>query len=1036
MRRISFRTLAVALVICILATGVLMISGAASSGKSVRRYSLLHIEQQNMREAYKIDDWLVNQSHYISSLAESMRHLTGLPEDELSGILRDYVSDNEHYQRIYIGYTDGTLCSSDSMPPGYLTSWFAYERPWYVSAEENAGSAVVTEPYVDSNTGNICVSFSKAIGDDDGIIGVIAVDIYLDTFMNAMEIGKTYSSDFDMSKFKFVLTDAAGDVILCQRGISTSYTYPTNAELYYYRDIFASFDFFFFKQKTAYEIDKTPLYAVGSALPLKDWTLYTLIPKSVVEDPVIRHLVLVTASSVVLLLITALLVYAMQKLLRRSISDAENESKAKSLFLANMSHEIRTPMNAVIGLSELAMREYLSPTAYSYVAGIHQSGANLLAIINDILDLSKIEAGRLEITDTEYYFASVVNDVVNMTQTRIVEKSLTFLAYIDPNLPGKMTGDPVRIRQIIINLLSNAAKYTEKGTVSFSVTGDYSEKKDTVTLRIVIADSGMGIREEDKPKIFGDFARVNSDAISKIEGTGLGLSITKQLCEAMGGEIWFDSVYGEGTTFTALIPQKFDDATKIAEIKNAKNSVLFFEGGEALADSAMRSFEALGVPCVLVKDAEDLFGKLYSEVKYTHIFIPNDVIDGVPEEIEKLHFRITPVAMINYTKEMIKHGIESVSLPIHALSIANVLNGETSIELTGPKKTIKFIAPEARILIVDDIVTNLTVCTGLLRPFHMQIDCCVSGIEAVSLVQKNKYDLVLMDHMMPVMDGIEATKQIRAIGTADAKALTIIALTANAVSGMREMFIQNGMNDYIPKPIDSAKLYSLMDKWIPKSKQQKNAVAVSENKATDTENDAFREELDEILDVSEALAIVGNMESLRDVLRQFHKDLGGYIALISEYFETGNWADYSIKVHAVKSVFSTIGEKELSLSAYRLEKASKDGDYEFCAKEHPLFLWWMHEFYDKLSGTSVVSKEETPNQAPIGNSDAAKDILERLLAPCGEGRSEDAENILKEFSKYTFEDALQARIQKVIALVNDYEFEDATSECQSILETI
>ncbi|GHS92648.1 hypothetical protein FACS1894139_11940 [Planctomycetales bacterium] len=388
---------------------------------------------------------------------------------------------------------------------------------------------------------------------------------------------------------------------------------------------------------------------------------------------------------------------------------AQAASAAKSSFLAQMSHEIRTPMNAIIGMSELARRDYGTPSGLEHIGDIQQAGANLLAIINDILDFSKIEAGGLAVNCAPYEIASVFNDARHIIASRIGEKNLEFTCSIAPEIPARLLGDAVRVRQILLNLLSNAVKYTPQGFVKFFADCEFIDAA-SVRLTFIVDDSGIGIKPEDLPALFGEFKRLDGSRNANIEGTGLGLSIARNLCRAMGGEITVTSEYRSGSTFTATIMQKYEDRRPLGDIANA---------GVAPANSA---------------DA------------------------------------------------------------------------------------VRFLAPTARVLVVDDIATNLKVANGLLADYQMQIDTCLSGEDAVALARKNEYDVIFMDHMMPEMDGIEATKLIRELGERW-RNLPIIALTANAVGGMREMFLASGFNDFLSKPIDTEKLNALLEQWLPPTKR-------------------------------------------------------------------------------------------------------------------------------------------------------------------------------------------------------------------------
>jgi signal transduction histidine kinase/ActR/RegA family two-component response regulator len=402
----------------------------------------------------------------------------------------------------------------------------------------------------------------------------------------------------------------------------------------------------------------------------------------------------------------------LQEMVRQRTEELENQtrlaveaSRAKSTFLARTSHEIRTPMNAIIGLSEVLLQRDLSANALEDAQNIKEAGVSLLSIINDILDFSKIEAGKMDIVNTEYMFSSLIHDVENIIKFRIAKKLLKFNVNIAPSLPNKLRGDMIRIRQVLLNLLSNAVKYTHEGSVTFTVSG-IKREDGTILLSFEVADTGIGIRQEDIGKLFDSFSQVDFRKNQGIEGTGLGLAISRNLCQLMGGEITVRSVYGEGSVFTALIPQ--------------------------------------------------------------------EIVDGRP-------FR-------------------------------QRMEGTEAAPRGGRNRNLEFTAPEARVLAVDDSKVNLTVLKNLLQPYKMQIDFCLSGEKALALVKQHPYDLIFMDHMMPGMDGIETAAEIRK--WEDEAAVPIIALTANAISGMREMFLENGFSDYLSKPIDMAKLDKLVAAWI------------------------------------------------------------------------------------------------------------------------------------------------------------------------------------------------------------------------------
>ncbi|MDR1618576.1 MAG: transporter substrate-binding domain-containing protein [Treponema sp.] len=401
----------------------------------------------------------------------------------------------------------------------------------------------------------------------------------------------------------------------------------------------------------------------------------------------------------------------LREMVRQRTEELQNQtqlavaaSQSKSAFLARMSHEIRTPMNVIIGFSDVLSQHDLPGEILENIEHIKQAGKGLLAIINDILDFSKIEAGKMDITNEEYMFGSLIHDVENIIKFRIAETPLKFIANVDANLPCKLRGDMGRVRQILLNLLNNAIKYTREGSITLTVSGTVREDG-RILLSFEVADTGIGIQEEDKEKIFGSFSRVDTKKNQGIEGTGLGLAISQNLCRMMGGEIRMHSVYGEGSVFTALIPQ--------------------------------------------------------------------EIVDGQPFREEA---------------------------------------GTDSPRYGDEKRKIGFTAPEARVLAVDDSSVNLTVIKHLLLPYKMRVDFCLSGEKAVVLVKQNSYDLIFMDHMMPGMNGVEAVEVIR--DSESGTTVPIIALTANAISGMREMFLKNGFSDYLSKPVDMTKLDRLIEAWL------------------------------------------------------------------------------------------------------------------------------------------------------------------------------------------------------------------------------
>ena len=577
---------------------------------------------------------------------------------------------------------------------------------------------------------------------------------------------------------------------------------------------------------------------------------------------------------------------------------AEAASEAKSNFLAKMSHEIRTPMNAITGMTELLLRGGQKNESLMLVQDIKRAASNLISIINDILDFSKIEAGKLEIIPVKYLLSSLVNDAVSIIRMRLVEKPVRFYTNIDSKIPNGLTGDEVRMRQILLNLLSNAVKYTDRGHIGITITED-SRAEEKIWIKIVVTDTGHGIKPEDQKKLFGEFIQVDTYK-SGIEGTGLGLAITRRLCAAMEGDITVQSEYGKGSTFTVLMPQLIHDNIPYAAVENAAaKKVLIYEYRSVYAQSLCWSLENLNVPYTLVS-GEEAFAEALRREKWSFVFSGYGLYDRLKPVIEAIPAgERPPVAlMAGWGTEAYAPGIHFLSLPLQTQSVAGILNGKEEnngyIDNSGNNTTLRFTIPGARLLVVDDIATNLKVAKGLLALYQANVDTCLSGIQAIEMIKQKEYDLILMDHMMPGMDGIEATAAIRTWEKEKAQGkggqpegrIPIIALTANAISGMKEMFLGNGFDDFLGKPIDVSQLDEILARWIPKEKQGKNTEA---NKKLVIMVDDDPENLKTVKNILSEKYTVVTVSSAAKLFRLLEKNRPGLILLDINMPETDGY---------------------------------------------------------------------------------------------------------------------------------------------------
>lgn len=522
--------------------------------------------------------------------------------------------------------------------------------------------------------------------------------------------------------------------------------------------------------------------------------------------------------------------------LKRMIEKAEAANRAKSDFLANMSHEIRTPMNAIMGMCELVLYEPdLKESVRENCVNIQLAGRNLLGIINDLLDFSKVESGKTEIMKEPYSVSSMLNDVINMAMARKEDKPLELMVDCDANVPDRLCGDEIRMHQVLVNIITNAIKYTKSGGIRIKVSA--REERYGINLMIQVKDSGIGIKKENINKIFASFSQVDTKKNRAIEGTGLGLAISKKLILQMGGILHVESEYGIGSEFTMVVPQSVLGDKKVMQIKNPENvyilvyidftkfSSRFVEQEyRKIIDHMAKDFQ---IRHVVVEKFEDVKRELAEGNVYSHLFLAREEYIGEKQYFDELSEKMHVTVVQDRKDAMpVKKGICNIYKPFYVLPVGNIINGERLAFGANAQTSNKerFTAPEARVLIVDDNAMNLKVALGLLKPYRMMMFTADSGKKAISMVKQYRFDLILMDHMMPGMDGVEATRFIRGLEGSYYKKVPVIALTANAVNGAREMFLSEGFQDFVSKPIEMTAMEQALLKWLPKDKIVKRSL--------------------------------------------------------------------------------------------------------------------------------------------------------------------------------------------------------------------
>ena len=773
--------------------------------------------------AAQIENYLETTKSVLWVTADTVDLMTktGATTDEiLQYITEESAKQEQHFDENYTGiygYVMGEYLDGVAWVP--YEGYDATERDWYKAAIAANGESTIVSPYVDAQTNAVIISISRMLSNGRDVLSLDLTMNYIQDLASELQIkGKGYGYIFNQDgliiahpdesmKGKF-LTEDEDSRILMEKAMEVK-------------------DGNF----TIHEDGKRSTVFVKQIMD--QWYAVIIISNAELYAEVVQQLWVNVIICVVIFALIALFYYvgyrneqrysrridemraeeqrqayeAKALKIEKEAADASNQ--AKSDFLAQMSHEIRTPINAVIGMDEMILRETTEPNIIEYARDIKSASQTLLALVNGVLDFSKIESGKMEILPAKYKTEELINHLVNMISDRAEKKHLEFNLDIDQNLPTVLYGDDVRIKQVITNLLTNAVKYTEKGSVTLTVRAEDVSEKDCM-LYVEVKDTGIGIRSEDMDRMFESFQRLDVKKNRNIEGTGLGMPIVVGILSMMNSKVEVESEYGKGSAFSFRIHQGIVDAKPLGEY----------------------------------------------------------------------------------------HGSHGLGSDLREKRTLRILN--------------------AAILVVDDNIMNLKVAKGLMKKLNVVPDLAESGEDAMEMVRKKHYDLIFMDHMMPEMDGIETLKKMKEERIID-KNTPVIALTANAIAGAREMYMEKGFWDYLSKPIAPEEMEEVIAWYLPEG-----SYTYEENEEKNDNSELVRLLRQMGFDVDAAMGyVMEDVDFYEELLKTFAENEPGNGKEIRTHYENKNWDDYKTLVHALKSSARTIGANHLSDLALEQENASK-----------------------------------------------------------------------------------------------------------------
>ncbi|MDR2605128.1 MAG: response regulator [Desulfovibrio sp.] len=943
----------------------------------------------------------------------SMDNLRALASNLHGKVARPDV-DNPIQPFDFTAHVDGEdLSHKDTACSLYLLNLPTALQPWYILAVLNPGKVIMTDPVLCPQTRKLTFFISQAVQDSSGRVrGAAAFAVPVAGFFNKI---------YQETDGGFIILTTADYTVMVHKDREL-----LGRKLQTLNDDYANLVEKLQSDATVQMPVTLPNYhGVRSVFFLQEtfngWHVGFLMPEQVYRHDITTTAFILLFGGIATFLVTAYFILRLSA--EKFRSDSEN--KTKTLFLARMSHEIRTPLNSILGFTELLARKHISQEMREYTNIIGQAGNSLLAIISDILDFSKIESGSFALEKYDYHFSSLLNDIINMVRIPLLEKhDINFIVRINPEVPAVLHGDEVRVRQIFYNLLSNAIKYTEKGFIQLTV-GIEEFFENNILLSIQVMDTGVGINEKDIQFIFDDFKRSTSKEHIHIEGTGRGLAITWNLCSMMDGTINVKSKYKKGSTFTATVRQHFNDKTPTAYIAKASQiRILLFSDNSTDMISLELALNDLGVEHIYkAAGVQEFTGSLQNN-DYDYAFVTSTqarhCIPYKASETGSPRF-----VVVGKLGENVPLHAESLVSPPYSVAVADVLNGRSGRSTPDVETSMELSAPTAKVLVVDDIYANLMVAKEFIGHFDIRTDTCMNGLEAVRLVMENRYDIVFMDHMMPGMDGMEAAAVIRQAGeeNENCRDTVIIALTANAVSGQREVFLAGGMNDFLPKPVRMNKLADMLKKWLPLEKQVYRPLRGNQQKGA-----VMLKEIEGINFRAGLLNAGENPTVYRDILAEFCRDGKQKIPHILESLENGDVKNYTILVHALKGTCRTTGALQTAHLAAKLESAARKGDTAFMLDNTAPFIENLDTLLHNIQRALQLDQQDTVHES-IDIRVFEFDVLKKALQDMD---IQTVNFLLQKYASMHLNSEQKELIAEIERRITAFEYEEAIEKINAV----